>query len=174
MHMEMFSKENDFNLSEFDCGDSGLNTFLKEQLARQHEQQVLRAYLLISDEEDRRVVGFYTLAGSAFEKALLPSKNQQRRIPYRNVPSVTLGRLAIDRRIQRRGWGEVLVAHAMEVVYRASLAVGIHGMFVEALDDNARRFYQQLGFIQLKGQNGHALFCPIKSFVTLSEVNDPS
>jgi GNAT superfamily N-acetyltransferase len=44
---------------------------------------------------------------------MLPSKTQQKKIPYQNAPSVTLGRLAIDKSVQGQGWGEMLVAHAM-------------------------------------------------------------
>ena len=48
---------------------------------------------------------------------MLPSKTQQKKIPYQNAPSVTLGRLAIDKSVQGQGWGEMLVAHAMRVVW---------------------------------------------------------
>ncbi|ELY5941267.1 hypothetical protein SNN83_004430 [Cronobacter malonaticus] len=37
----------------------------------------------------------------------------------------------------------------MKVTNNASLAVGIHGMFVDALDEEARAFYAGRGFIQL-------------------------
>jgi hypothetical protein len=69
---------------------------------RQHNGRILRGYLL--KERDRpRVLGYYTLSGSCFERAMLPSKTQQRRIPYINVPSVTLGRLAVDKTLQLSG-----------------------------------------------------------------------
>ncbi|HAU2961082.1 TPA: GNAT family N-acetyltransferase, partial [Salmonella enterica subsp. diarizonae] len=89
-----------------------------------------------------------------------------------NVPSVTLGRLAIDNSIHHQGYGETLVTHAMKVVYQASQAVDIHGMFVEALNDNAKKFYLRLGFIQLKEENCNSLFYPTKSVEQLFEVKD--
>lgn len=55
----------------------------------------------------------------------------------------------------------------MKVVWSASLAVGIHGIFVEALNEKARAFYQRLGFISLSGENEHALFYPTKSIEQL-------
>ena len=94
---------------------------------------------------------------------MLPSKTQQRKIPYQNAPSITLGRLAIDKSIQGQGWGELLVTHAMNVVWDASKAVGIYGLFVEALNDKAKRFYTRLDFIQLVGENSNLLFYPTKS-----------
>ena len=115
-------------------------------------------------------MGDYTLSGNCFEKTLLTSKTQQKRVPYKNVPSVTLDRLAIDKNLQRQGYGETLVTHAMRVVYQASQAVGIHGMFVEALNDNVKKFYLRLGFVQLKEENSNSFFYPTKSIEELFEV----
>jgi predicted GNAT family N-acyltransferase len=117
-------------------------------------------------------MGYYTLSESCFEKEYLPSKTQQKRVPYKNVPSVTLGRLAIDKSVQRQDYGDALVTHAMKVVYQASQAVGIHGRFVEALKDNARKFYLGLSFVQLRDTNSNALFCPTKSIEELFAAKD--
>ncbi|HAZ7028591.1 TPA: N-acetyltransferase, partial [Escherichia coli] len=69
-------------------------------------------------------------------------------------------------------WGATLVAHAMKVVWSASLAVGIHGLFVEALNEKAHTFYQSLGFIPLVGENENALFFPTKSIELLFTPDD--
>ncbi|MDT8822023.1 type II toxin-antitoxin system toxin KacT, partial [Klebsiella pneumoniae] len=65
------------------------------------------------------------------------------------------------------GWGEMLVAHAMRVVWGASKAVGIYGLFVEALNEKAKAFYLRLGFIQLVDENSNLLFYPTKSIEQL-------
>jgi len=165
----IFSEDVEYDLSQFDCGEVSLNTFLAEHLKRQHREKFLRAYVLTTREENPQILGYYTLSGSCFEKAYLPSKTQQKRIPYKNVPSVTLGRLAIDKRIQGQGFGELLVTHAMKTVYLASFAVDIHGLFVEALNDKARNFYLKLGFIPLLAENEFTLFLPTKTFESLFE-----
>ncbi|AUJ83089.1 N-acetyltransferase [Enterobacter cancerogenus] len=165
----IFSEDVEYELSQFDCGEVSLNTFLAEHLKRQHREKFLRAYVLTTREENPRVLGYYTLSGSCFEKAYLPSKTQQKRIPYKNVPSVTLGRLAIDKRIQGQGFGELLVTHAMKTVYLASFAVDIHGLFVEAQNDKARNFYLKLGFIPLLAENEFTLFIPTKTFESVFE-----
>jgi len=167
LKIEIFSTEVEYDLRHFDCGEAYLNTFLTDHLKRQHHGKILRGYMLVTREEKPRVMGYYTLSGSSFEKAFLPSKTQQKRVPYKNIPSVTLGRLAIDKSIQRQGWGDLLVSHAMKVVYQASQAVGIHGMFVEALNDQAKKFYLGLGFIPLKGENENALFYPTTAIEAL-------
>ncbi|MBZ0057752.1 GNAT family N-acetyltransferase [Leclercia adecarboxylata] len=165
--IRMFSHETQYDLTEFDCGESTLNRFLFDHLARQHGGRLLRAYLLITDDPVPKVLGYYTLSGSCFEKESLPSKTQQRKVPYVNVPSVTLGRLAIHQDLQGQGWGMTLVTHAMKVVHLASQAVGIHGMFVDALNDRAKDFYLKLGFVALTGSNVNSLFYPTKSIEKL-------
>ncbi|MCK6911858.1 GNAT family N-acetyltransferase [Enterobacter roggenkampii] len=172
LKVEIFSEEVEYDVSNFDCGEEYLNTFLTDHLKRQHIGKFLRGYVLVTREEKPRVLGYYTLSGSCFEKEYFPSKTQQKRVPYKNVSSVTLARLAIDSSIQRQGYGETLVTHAMKVVYHASQAVGIHGMFVEALSDDAKKFYLGLGFILLKRENSNALFYPTKSIEELFEAQD--
>lgn len=165
--IEMINDEFDYDIGEFDCGEETLNTFLKDHLKRQHDGQILKGYVLVTKAQKPKLLGYYTLSGSCFERKMLPSKTQQRKIPYQNAPSITLGRLAIDKSIQGQGWGELLVTHAMNVVWDASKAVGIYGLFVEALNDKAKRFYTRLDFIQLVGENNNLLFYPTKSIEKL-------
>ena len=165
--IEILTDDADYDLLRFDCGEEALNLFLTTHLVRQHRNKILRAYILRTNTPERQILGYYTLSGSCFERAALPSKSKQK-----NIPSVTLGRLAIDRSIQGQGWGATLVAHAMKVVWSASLAVGIHGLFVEALNKKAHTFYQSLGFIPLVGENENALFFPTKSIELLFTQSD--
>lgn len=167
--IEIFSSEAEYDFSGFDCGEESLNVFLTDHLARQHNARVLRGYLLITPTPKPKVVGYYTLSGSCFEKETLPSNTQKRKVPYVNVPSITLGRLAIQKELHGQEWGTTLVTHAMQVVYRASLAVGVHGMFVDALNEKAKQFYLKLGFIALTGNNANSLFYPTKSIEKLFE-----
>lgn len=102
-------------------------------------------------------------------KETLPSNSLKQKVPYANVPGVTLGRLAVHKSLQGQEWGSTLVTHAMNVVYLASLAVGVHGIFVDALNARAKQFYLKLGFIALTGSNENSLFYPTKSIEKLFE-----
>ncbi|MBF7978509.1 GNAT family N-acetyltransferase [Rahnella laticis] len=161
--IRIFSEDDEYDLLDFDCGEESLNNFLTAHLARQHKNRILRAYLLMTKEPKQRVVGYYTLSGSCFEKETLPSNTQKRKVPYENVPAITLGRLAVHKDFQGQEWGTTLVTHAMSVVFRASKAVGVHAMFVDALDERAKQFYLKLDFISLTGDNANSLFLPTKS-----------
>lgn len=167
--IEIYSEEAEYDFTGFDCGEESLNRFLREHIARQHRGRILRGYLLVTPAQPHKVMGYYTLSGSCFERETLPSNTHKRKIPYVNVPGVTLGRLAIHHELQGQEWGSTLVVHAMKTVWQAAQAVGIHGMFVEALNDKAKQFYLKLGFIGLTGSNASSLFYPTKSIEQLFE-----
>lgn len=159
--IEPIQKDFPYDISAFDCGNEALNTFLSEHLQRQDERQILRGYIYIERGESKsKVLGFFTLAGGSFERSRFPSKSQQKKIPYSNTPCIILGRLAVDKTVQRQGIGEMLVIKAAKVVLQSANAIGLHGMFVDAKNDAACKFYENLGFTRLLGDNGNLFFYP--------------
>jgi GNAT superfamily N-acetyltransferase len=62
------------------------------------------------------------------------------------VPVVVLGRRADGRSLHGRGFGRALVRDAGLRVMQAADAIGIHGLTVQALSDDAKRFYEPVGF----------------------------
>jgi ribosomal protein S18 acetylase RimI-like enzyme len=73
-----------------------------------------------------------------------------------------LGRLAVAQEHQRQGLGKTLLIAAMgkfvEIVNRAG---GI-GLFADAKDQQAKRYYEQFGFVSLPS-NELELFLPAKT-----------
>ncbi len=62
------------------------------------------------------------------------------------IPVVVLARMAVDRSWQRRGMGRALFRDAALRVAQAADVIGIRGIVVHALSDEAKDFYLQLGF----------------------------
>ena len=173
LSIALLSEDTPSDFSDFECGEITLNHFAQRHLVAQHDKGFLKAYILF-DKVTRKVIGYYTISGSHFERDKITSRTQQKKVPYSNVASVTLGRLAVVSSEQGKGYGELLVTHAMKTVYYASLAVGIYALFVEALNDKAEKFYLNLGFIPLKrvSESTYAcLFYPVSGFEAI--FNDP-
>jgi predicted N-acetyltransferase YhbS len=57
-----------------------------------------------------------------------------------------LARLAVDRAYQDRSLGRGLVRDAVRRVVNAADAIGIRGIIVHAISDDAKAFYLALGF----------------------------
>jgi len=68
----------------------------------------------------------------------------------RQIPVTRLGRLATRHDLQGQGLGRLLLADAVTRSRNAALSVGSAGIFVDAKNDAAARFYKQYGFTPCK------------------------
>jgi GNAT superfamily N-acetyltransferase len=94
--------------------------------------------------EENRVVAWYALASGAIAQAGVPGKFR-RNMPD-PIPVVVLARLAVDRNYQGRGLGRALFRDAARRVVQAADTIGIRGIVVQAISEEARKFYITLGF----------------------------
>jgi GNAT superfamily N-acetyltransferase len=62
------------------------------------------------------------------------------------IPVVLLGRLAVDRGRQGRGLGRDLLRDAVLRVLTAGESIGVRAIFVRAISDEAKAFYEKNGF----------------------------
>jgi len=76
------------------------------------------------------------------------------------VPVTLLGRLAVDKTVQRRRLGEHLLLDALRRANHISRHVGVRAVEVHALDQSARAFYLKYGFIPLQDDQHH-LYLPM-------------
>jgi len=82
----------------------------------------------------------------------------RKRLP-RRIPGVRLGRLAVDRRFQGKGLGELLLVDALTRARRIHAEAGGIGLFVDALDAQASGYYCRFGF-EAAPENPLLLFLP--------------
>lgn len=128
-------------LEPFASGADSLDRWLKRRALGNQATGASRTYVAC---EGARVVAFYALASSAVAADAATSRFR-RNMPD-PVPVVVLGRLAVDRAWQGQGIGRALVRDACLRMGHAADAIGIRGMLVHALDDQARAFYLHVGF----------------------------
>lgn len=128
----------------FDCGRQELNHWLW-QVARQHQDKGLSKTFVATREDDpASICGYYALTLAELENRHLPEA-WRKKLP-RRIPGVRLGRLAVDKKYQGKGLGELLLIDALKRAQRIySEASGI-GLFVDALDEQAAGYYQRFGF----------------------------
>jgi GNAT superfamily N-acetyltransferase len=112
-------------------------------------------------EDDRRVVGYYALASGVITVESAPGRFR-RNMPN-PIPVAVLARLAIDREWQGRGIGRGLFRDAARRVAQAADAIGIRGIVVHAISEEAKAFYIALGFDSSPSE-------PMTLMITLSDV----
>jgi len=144
----------------FDCGKPSLNDFLHALVGQYEKRNLGRTYIAL-EGEDRRVLGYYTLASGAVQAQRLPA-NQAKKLPQHAVPVVLLGRLAVDHSVHGRGLGGFLLRDAMTRSLDLAEQLGIHAVVVDALDAGAKTFYERFGFMPLTDDEMR-LFLPLST-----------
>lgn len=134
----------DHDRQGFDCGRAELNDWLR-QMARQHQAKGLsKTFVAILDEQPARICGYYAFTLTEVDTRALPGASRKK-LP-RMIPGVRLGRLAVDVRYQGKRLGELLLMDAVRRVRVIQEHAGVVGLFVDALDEPAARFYAHFGF----------------------------
>jgi ribosomal protein S18 acetylase RimI-like enzyme len=158
--IELLAKSHDRD--GFDCGSEPLNLFLK-QTARQHAARgISRTFVLVEDgaSEPKPILGFFSLNLCQIKSESL-APEESKKLP-RDVSGIRLGRLAVAREYQRQGIGKSLLVAAMGKFIGIFNTAGGTGLFVDAKDHEAKRYYEQFGFIPLPS-NELQLFLPVKT-----------
>jgi GNAT superfamily N-acetyltransferase len=96
--------------------------------------------------ECRAVVGYFSLTMGSILRADAPAK-LVRGMPAYPIGMVLLARLAVDRRDQGKGAGALLLSEALRKAVDAGEAAAARLVVVDAIDDQAVRFYERFGFI---------------------------
>lgn len=124
----------------FDCGVLALDEWLRRRARTNAKDGASRTYVAC---EGPQVVGYYALAAGAVEVAASPGRFR-RNMPD-PIPVVVLGRLAVDRPQHGKGLGRALFRDAALRVLQAADIIGVRGMLVDAISDDAKAFYLALG-----------------------------
>lgn len=129
--------------SDFSCGIEALDLYLRTQASQDMKRRVAACFLAI-DTATGAITGYYTLS-ACHVRLTDVSANWQKKLPrYPVVPSVRMGRLAVDVRYQGRKLGAALLGNAVARAMRSDIAA--HMMVVEAKDEVAATFYMHHGF----------------------------
>ena len=150
----------------FSCGNESLDDYLKKTARQDASRKVAAPFVLIEAVDPKTILGYYTLSAFSVDLGDLP-EDVIRRLPrYPNVPVTLLGRLAVDQRQQGRGLGEFLLMDALYRSLAQSSQIGAIGVVVDAIDDQAVRFYRHFNFLPFQDKPNR-LFLPMKTIADL-------
>lgn len=116
--------------------------------------------MLVEEDAPTQILGFFSLNLCQIKSEGL-TPEEARRLP-RDVSGVRLGRPAVAKSHQRQGIGKLLLVGAMRKFMEIFDAAGGIGLFVDAKDQEARRYYEQFGFVSLPS-NELELFLPVRT-----------
>jgi len=145
-------------IGDFNSGVASLDEWLKRRALANQASGATRTFVVC---EANKVVGYYALASGAVNVAAAPGRFR-RNMPD-PIPVVVLARLAVDQAHQNRGLGRALVRDGARRVVNAADAIGIRGILVHAISEEAKAFYLALGFDPFP-------IDPMTLMITLSDV----
>ena len=130
-------------LGAFNSGVSILDDWLRRRARANQVSGASRSFVICTDDI---VVGYYALASGAVSAAAAPSRFR-RNMPD-PIPVAVLGRLAVDQTYHGQGIGRALFRDSALRVMQASEAIGIRGMLVHVVSEEAKAFYIALGLAE--------------------------
>ena len=130
-------------VDNFVSGVAPLDDWLKRRARANQVAGASRTYVVAMEAGD--IVGYYALASGGLAQTEAPGA-LRRNMPD-PIPMAILGRLAVHRDHQRRGLGVALLQDAVLRVRQAAMILGIRGILVHAISEEAKTFYLHHGFV---------------------------
>jgi GNAT superfamily N-acetyltransferase len=140
----------------FDCGEPGLNDFLK-RFARQNDEKGLGRTFVAVEAGSHVIKGYHTISTGSLKFDNVPEK-----LPRYPIPVAHLGRLAVDVSARGQGLGEYLLLDALARIAAIAEQIGVYAIEVYALSEQAKNFYLKYGFKPLLDDTLH-LYLPMKA-----------
>jgi predicted GNAT family N-acyltransferase len=148
------------NRKEFSCTEPSLTRFIQEQARKEQESRTCNVFVLTNGTT---IAGYYTLSNTTIQLEGLPG-NQSKNLPkYPNIPATLLGRLAVNQTFAGQGYGKDLLIDALKRAYLVSSEVASWAIVVDALHEEAARFYIKFGFVPFESQ-------PLRLFLPMATV----
>lgn len=131
--------------TQFKSGSEPLDRYFHQQVTQDVRRRVTACFVALTQEQ--RIAGYYTLASASVLLTDLPTGIGKKLPRYPSVPTVRMGRLAIDLEFKGQGLGGALLADALDRTARSEIAA--YALVVDAKNESATDFYRHHGFITL-------------------------
>lgn len=125
----------------FASGITSLDDWLKRRALANQSSGASRTFVVC---DEHGVIGYYALAAGAI--SIQDTSGRFRRNMPDPIPVAILARLAVDQAYQGQGIGRALFRDGARRVVQAADTLGIRGIVVHAISEDAKAFYQALGF----------------------------
>lgn len=139
---EVFNGFRSKHIRKFKTYSSNINSFLQEESLSEQNQGLNTTFLLFFEDT---LAGFMSLCTDCIRLDL--SEKQVDNVPYTNIPSLKIARLAIDKRFQHKGLGKILIAYAIAIAVHTRNYMGIKFITVDCYKHRVS-YYEKFGFVE--------------------------
>ena len=160
LSLQVLALDTAYDRSVFHSGSAPLDRYLREVATQDIRRRLAACFVAIT--EAQRIVGYYTLSTASVPLSDLPAEIARKLPRYASVPTIRMGRLAVDQAFQGQGVGGALLVNALRRAARSEIAA--LALIVDAKDTQAAAFYRHYAFIEL-AQSPLKLFLPLYAYV---------
>lgn len=121
-----------------------INEFLKKEALNEQEQGLNTTHLFYINNQ---LAGFISLCSDSIRLSL--DEKSEDGVPYANIPSLKIARLAIDINFQGRKLGEYLIKFAVASALNTRKIMGVKFITVDCYKHRVS-YYEQFGFKENK------------------------
>jgi len=129
----------------FVCGITALDDYLRQRAGQHQRDGIATIHVLMDDTQPSYILGYCALSAAQLYLHEL-NATDRKRLPAWPVPAMRMGRLAIATTEQGKGYGKVLVGHAVNLARSVRQTMGVRVLIVDAKDETTAAFYQGYGF----------------------------
>jgi len=144
----------------FSCRVASLDGWFHLRVGQDEKRNMARVFIAIDDQ--RGIVGFYSLSSFTLAITDLPPENAKRLPRYDPISAALIGRLARDERVRGEGIGGLLLADAVQRVIGVTRSFAVFAIVVDATNEKAAVFYRNFGFMPFPNR-------PLRLFTPASE-----
>lgn len=136
----------------FNCGNDFLNKVTKTLVTKDGLDE-FKPFVLVDTAVNNRYIGYITLQSHSIDKQEFKGQFSS----YgNNVPVQLIQFIAVDKKYQKQGHGELLLQTVFKSAVAISKVTGTTGVVLESHPD-AVEFYTRMGFTTLKVEHKHGL-----------------
>ncbi len=136
----------------FSCGAERIDNFLKRS-AKKHQKGDFTRVWIVTRLGESAVLGFYAVNSHALVGEDLPARLTKNTPRHGAVPAAYVSMIGVDKTMQGRGLGRILLVDAVKRIARVSEALGVAAIVLDVLDDDGaeavlkrKAFYESMGF----------------------------
>lgn len=144
---------------DFTCGVAALDDYLRQRAGQHQRDGIATTHVLVDDAQPARILGYCSLSAAQLHLNELHAEDS-RRLPAYPVPAIRMGRLAVLESEKGKGYGRLLMGHAVNLALSVRQTMGVRVLVVDAKDVQAARFYQGFGFRRTAG-TALTLYLPV-------------
>lgn len=125
--------------ADFDCGIGRLNNYLRLSARKQQRDDMTRAYVLV-EEGSERILGYH-----AINLGMMNVDELERRArgapDHGEIPVLFLGQVTVDKAVQGRGLGSILMHHVFEKACTVADMAGCHAVILDVISDGSEEAF---------------------------------